>query len=118
VLPGVLLGAHPGGNLWRWGGHARIAQDRRSPWAADGGIGVAKRIKSGLKHFRKSARRAQANLSVKSKVKSLVRTATTPEEIGVAQAALDKAAARKVIHPNTAARRKSRIMRRASGRAG
>ncbi len=79
---------------------------------------MAKRIKSGLKHLRKSAKRAQANLSVKSKVKSLVRAGTTPEAIAAAQAALDKAAARHVIHPNTAARRKSRIMRRASGKAG
>jgi small subunit ribosomal protein S20 len=79
---------------------------------------VAKRIKSGLKHLRKSAKRAQANLSVKSKVKSLVKAGTTPEAIGAAQAALDKAAARHVIHPNTAARRKSRIMRRAAGKAG
>lgn len=79
---------------------------------------MAKRIKSGLKHLRKSAKRAQANLSVKSKVKSLVKAGTTPEAISAAQTALDKAAARRVIHPNTAARRKSRIMRRATGKTG
>lgn len=79
---------------------------------------MAKRIKSGLKHLRKTARRTQANLSAKSKVKSLARTATTQEAIGAAQAALDKAAARRVIHPNTTARRKSRIMRRAARRTG
>lgn len=79
---------------------------------------MAKRIKSGLKHLRKSAKRAQANLSVKSKAKSLVRAGTTPEAIAAAQTALDKAAARQVIHPNTAARRKSRMMRGAATKAG
>ncbi len=79
---------------------------------------MAKRIKSGLKHLRKSARRARANVSVKSRVKSLVRGGTSPEAIAGAQSALDKAAARRVIHPNTAARRKSRMMRRASGKPG
>lgn len=76
---------------------------------------MAKRIKSGLKHLRKSAKRGAANASVKSRIKTLVRGAATgPELIPAAQAALDKAAARGVIHPNTAARRKSRIMRRAA----
>jgi small subunit ribosomal protein S20 len=76
---------------------------------------VAKRIKSGLKHRRKSLRRAAANASVKSRIKTLVRgTAAGPNVIPAAQAALDKAAARGVIHPNAAARRKSRMMRRAA----
>ncbi len=78
---------------------------------------MAKRIKSGLKHLRKSARRGAANASVRSRIKTLVRSANTgPEAILAAQAALDKAAARGVIHPNTAARRKSRMMRRAASR--
>jgi small subunit ribosomal protein S20 len=77
---------------------------------------VAKRIKSGLKHLRKSAVRRAANASVTSRIKTLVRTASDkPETMLAAQKALDKAAARGVIHPNTAARRKSRMMRR--GRA-
>jgi ribosomal protein S20 len=72
-----------------------------------------------LKHRRKSANRAAANASVKSRIKTLVRGgATGAALIPLAQAALDKAAARHVIHPNTAARRKSRMMRRAaSGQA-
>ena len=78
---------------------------------------MAKRIKSGLKHLRKSARRGAANAGVRSRIKTLVRGASTgPEAIVAAQAALDKAAARGVIHPNTAARRKSRMMRRAASR--
>ncbi len=76
---------------------------------------MAKRIKSGLKHLRKSAKRRVANASAKAKVKTLVKTATGPEGLSRAQKALDKAAARGTIHPNTAARKKSRLMRRASG---
>jgi small subunit ribosomal protein S20 len=80
---------------------------------------VAKRIKSGLKHLRKSVKRARANAGVKSRIKTLMRRAmTNPDTIGAAQAALDKAASHGVIHPNTAARRKSRMMRRTAAQAG
>jgi small subunit ribosomal protein S20 len=80
---------------------------------------VAKRIKSGLKHLRKSAVRRAANATVKSRVKTLVRAAADqPAGVAAAQRALDKAASRGVIHANTAARRKSRMMRRAAARAG
>lgn len=80
---------------------------------------MAKRIKSGLKHLRKSARRRQANTAVKSRIKTLVRAAAAdPQGLGAAQQALDKAAARGIIHPNAAARKKARLMRRlASTRA-
>jgi small subunit ribosomal protein S20 len=85
---------------------------------------VAKRIKSGLKNLRKSARRRVANAATRSRIKTLVRAAGTsragPSGAGAsdtliaAQTALDKAAARGIIHPNAAARRKSRLMRRAA----
>lgn len=79
---------------------------------------MAKRIRSGLKDLRRSARRRAANLSVKSRIKTLVRAAgAEPGRLAEAQAALDKAAARRVIHPNTAARKKSRLMRRLAGAA-
>lgn len=77
---------------------------------------MAKRIKSGLKHLRKSAKRRVTNASVKARMKTLVKAATQTEGVSQAQKALDKAAARGIIHPNTAARKKSRLMRRASGR--
>jgi small subunit ribosomal protein S20 len=74
---------------------------------------VAKRIRSGLKHHRKSAKRRVANAAVKSRIKTLVRAAAAdPQALGAAQQALDKAAARRTVHPNAAARRKSRLMRR------
>jgi small subunit ribosomal protein S20 len=81
---------------------------------------VAKRIRSGLKHLRKSAKRRAANAAVKSRVKTLIRSAGgEPEAMAAAQRALDKAAARGVIHPNAAARKKSRLMRRvAAAKAG
>ncbi|MDR7481087.1 MAG: 30S ribosomal protein S20 [Armatimonadota bacterium] len=78
---------------------------------------MAKRIRSGLKHLRKSARRRAANASVKSRIKTLVKRALAdPSRIPLAQKALDKAALRRVIHPNVAARTKARLMRRASAR--
>jgi small subunit ribosomal protein S20 len=80
---------------------------------------VAKRIKAGLKHLRKSARRRVANAAVKSRIKTLVRASTEhPEALTAAQAGLDKAAVRGIIHPNTAARKKSRMMRRAAAKTG
>lgn len=79
---------------------------------------MAKRIKSGLKDLRRSARRRAANAAVKSRIKTLVRRAAEqPKTVVEAQTALDKAAARGIIHPNTAARRKSRMMRRAAAKA-
>jgi len=76
---------------------------------------VAKRIKSGLKNLRKSARRRVANTGARSRLKTLVRTAGSgPAALVTAQTALDKAASRGIIHPNAAARRKSRLMRRAA----
>jgi small subunit ribosomal protein S20 len=80
---------------------------------------VAKRIRSGLKNLRKAAKRRAANTAVKSRIKTLMRRAREqPSALIEAQAALDKAAARGIIHPNTAARRKSRMMRRAAAKAG
>ncbi len=80
---------------------------------------MAKRIKSGLKDLRKSARRREANASVKSRIKTLVRSGLSdPQQVSDAQAALDKAAARGIIHPNTAARRKARLMRRRAAGQG
>lgn len=78
---------------------------------------MAKRIKAGLKDLRRSAKRRAANAAVKSRIKTLVRrTAEQPQAVVEAQTALDKAAARGVIHPNTAARRKSRMMRRVAAK--
>ncbi len=79
---------------------------------------MAKRIKSGLKQLRQSVRRREANAAVKSRLKTLMRLGLAGAQGSEAQTAVDKAAARGIIHPNTAARRKSRLMRRpAAGQA-
>lgn len=75
---------------------------------------MAKRIKSGLKHLRQSARRGVANQAVLSRIRSLTKRAGQPSEEDVTSAikAIDKAAAKGIIHKNAAARKKSRLMRR------
>jgi small subunit ribosomal protein S20 len=74
------------------------------------------------KSARSSARKAQRNKAVKSGVKSKVTraeklvAAKKGEEANTAVteaiSSLDKAAKRKVIHANTAARKKSRLMKK------
>jgi small subunit ribosomal protein S20 len=73
---------------------------------------VAKRSKSGLKRKRQSEKRRQHNQAVASRLRTLTKQATSPEALRTAVAALDKAANAGVIHKNTAARRKSRLVRR------
>jgi small subunit ribosomal protein S20 len=82
---------------------------------------VAKRSTSALKQQRKSAKRARQNRAVISRLRTLAKQATTPEALRAAIAALDKAASAGIIHKNTAARRKSRLvarLRRAAGTTG
>jgi len=76
---------------------------------------------SARKRVRASLRKRQYNRASRSAVKTLVararRTAGTPDasmsgaELRQAVRALDKAAEKGVLHPNNAARRKSRLMR-------
>lgn len=73
---------------------------------------MAKRSKSGLKRKRQSEKQRQHNQAVTSRLRTLAKQATTPETLRAALAALDKAAGAGVIHRNTAARRKSRLVRR------
>ena len=73
---------------------------------------MAKRSKSGLKHKRQAEKRRQQNQAVDSRLRTLTKQATTPEALAAAIAALDKAAGSGIIHKNTAARRKSRLVAR------
>ncbi len=75
-------------------------------------------IKSQKKRNLTNAKRAARNKAVKSELKTRVRTATqsigddsNADDVRLAIKRLDKAAAKGVIHPNQAARRKSRLMR-------
>lgn len=75
---------------------------------------MAKRTRSALKRQRQTLKRTLRNRAWKSKVKTLTkkaRTLGTPEAVREAQKAIDKAAAKGILHPNAAARRKSRLMR-------
>ena len=78
-------------------------------------------IKSQKKRNLTNAKRAERNKAVKSELKTRVKSAT--ESIGTETNAydvrlaikrLDKAAAKDVIHPNQAARRKRRLMHAAN----
>jgi small subunit ribosomal protein S20 len=77
-------------------------------------------IKSQIKRIGQNEARRERNRSVRSEVKTRTKSALFAAEDGaddvgakVAAAArrIDKAAAKGVIHPNQAARRKSRLMR-------
>ncbi len=72
------------------------------------------------KRIRQNTRRADRNRPVRTRATSAVRDARLAIEHGdddaaefvrAAQSALDRAARRGVIHPNNAARRKSRLVR-------
>lgn len=78
-------------------------------------------IKSQKKRNLTNAKRAERNKAVKSELKTRVKNATASigadhndEDVRLAVKRLDMAAAKRVIHPNQAARRKSRLMKRAT----
>ena len=74
-------------------------------------------IKSQKKRNRQNEKRRQRNKSVKSDLNSAIRKVKAAAEAGeptdelfqAAQKKIDTAAAKGVIHPNTAARKKSRL---------
>jgi small subunit ribosomal protein S20 len=83
--------------------------------------------KSSKKALRVSERRRDYNKPVKSQVKTYVKRAeqlissneleSAREAVKRAIAALDKAAQKGVVHPNNAARRKSRLMKKLNATA-
>ncbi len=83
---------------------------------------------SALKRHRQSLRRRDANRTIKSTLRSLVRRVNEAveageadkarEELGRASRALAKAATKGTIHPRNAARRTSRLARKVAGLAG
>ncbi len=78
------------------------------------------RTPSALKRVRQSLRRRAVNRRTRSEAKTLVLQASEialgrsdgdgPEAVAAAIRALDKAAEKGILHPNNAARRKSRLM--------
>ena len=76
-------------------------------------------IKSQKKRILTNAKDAERNKAVKSELRTRVKTAVkavgtddTDEAVRMAVKRLDMAAAKGIIHPNQAARRKSRLMKR------
>ncbi|MCY3637243.1 MAG: 30S ribosomal protein S20 [bacterium] len=79
-------------------------------------------IKSQIKRNRQNEKRRQRNRAVRSEIITRTRSAEATAEYGdadeTAEAArqaikrIDKAASKGVLHPNTAARKKSRLMKR------
>jgi len=79
-------------------------------------------IKSQIKRNRQNERRRVRNKTVRSELKTRVKAAQTAAEAGAADAGeksrlaqkrLGKAASKRTLHKNAAARRTSRLMRRA-----
>jgi small subunit ribosomal protein S20 len=78
--------------------------------------------KSAIKRIKQSAKRHLRNRYYTARARTLVKRARVSMEAGVpedartatmaAVSALDKAAEKGILHPNNAARRKSRLMRR------
>jgi small subunit ribosomal protein S20 len=69
-------------------------------------------IKAAVKWTRQSEKRRLRNVDTKTRLKTLVKKARTTREGAVASLAvsqLDKAASKGIIHPNKAARKKSRL---------
>lgn len=81
-------------------------------------------IKSAKKRMRTDERNRQRNMSIRSRMKTYVKGALTaieskdPNEINKvlrqALSEVDRAATKGVIHPNSAARKKSMLQRRAA----
>jgi small subunit ribosomal protein S20 len=81
-------------------------------------------IKSQKKRNLTNAKRAARNKATKSELKTRVKTATASigtnandEDLRLAVKRLDMAAAKGIIHPNQAARRKSRLMKKVAASA-
>ncbi len=78
--------------------------------------------KSAIKMIRVALKRRKQNQPIRTELKTLVKTArndidagrldVAKSEVQRASSALDKAANKKAIHKNAAARRKSRLMKR------
>jgi small subunit ribosomal protein S20 len=73
-------------------------------------------IKAAVKWVRQTEKRTQRNLDVKTRLKTLYKKAVTAQDAEVVksvEAQFDKAAQKGIIHPNKAARKKSRLAKAA-----
>jgi small subunit ribosomal protein S20 len=77
-------------------------------------------IKSQKKRIITNAKRAERNKAVKSELRTRVKNAVatgSDDDLRLAVKRIDKAATKGIIHPNTAARRKSRLMKKINAAA-
>ena len=77
-------------------------------------------IKAAEKWVRQTDKRSQRNLETKTRLKTLFKKAKSANDPAVAssvEAQFDKAAGRGIIHPNKAARKKSRLAKALSKQA-
>jgi small subunit ribosomal protein S20 len=77
-------------------------------------------IKSQKKRIITNAKREERNKAVKSELRTRVKNAVTTgsdDDLRLAVKRIDKAATKGIIHPNTAARRKSRLMKKINAAA-
>lgn len=86
-------------------------------------VGGVPNIKAAVKWSRQSEKRAQRNLATKTRLKTLFKKAKATGDAAdtrTVEGAFDKAAAKGIIHPNKAARKKSRLAKaiRAQAAAG
>jgi small subunit ribosomal protein S20 len=69
-------------------------------------------IKAAVKWVRQSEKRTQRNLDTKTRLKTLFKKAKSANDaaaVSTVEAQFDKAAHKGIIHPNKAARKKSRL---------
>ena len=75
-------------------------------------------LASAKKRLRQSAKKTLRNQIAKTRIKTETKKVLAGEaELGSAQSVLDRAAAKGIIHPNTAARRKSRLAKQAAAKS-
>jgi small subunit ribosomal protein S20 len=75
-------------------------------------------LASAKKRLRQNTKKALRNQIAKTRIKTETKKVLAGEaELGTAQSVIDRAAAKGIIHRNTAARRKSRLARQAAAKS-
>jgi small subunit ribosomal protein S20 len=69
-------------------------------------------LASAKKRLRQNSKKKLTNQVIKTRIKTETKKAVESGEIKTAASVIDRAAAKGTIHPNAAARRKSRLARR------
>lgn len=74
-------------------------------------------LASAKKRLRQTEKKTLRNQIAKTRIKTETKKALSGEaELGAAQSVIDRAAAKGIIHPNTAARKKSRLAKQVAAK--